>query len=245
MNSNADYLHRRKTSDQQQPDLDQTIEQLNLTQQQPTRVKPDKNQTQLSEQTTDQETDKQVNSPKLGKEFGHLPASYYLDPASEQIEGAGKLGKSITPAGYAAFGKLGIDFSKLGAAKERPTLDSRLEAIRVQRHSFDTPPTPEPDQVKLLGEKSAEQQPLKQNEKSAEQESLMLNEGVEQGKNLHENIPNNPTPQPPNGLDAEFPQERIDPSQMTLDQRIAHNRANSASPEQLEQSKQINKNLTR
>ncbi|MBR8835423.1 MAG: hypothetical protein DSM106950_15725 [Stigonema ocellatum SAG 48.90 = DSM 106950] len=48
--------------------------------------------------------------------------------------------------------------SAIGAAKERPTLDSRLEAIRAQRHSFNTPPTPEPDQVKLLGEKSAEQE---------------------------------------------------------------------------------------
>jgi hypothetical protein len=225
MNDSADYPHRRKTSDQkQQEEVDPTIEQLRLTQQQltgnsqPHQLQEQKPDPETDKQTNHQETNKHLNSPKLGREFGHLPASYYLEAASEQIPGLGEKGKNITPAGLAAFRRLGIDPTKSEPAPQSPTLDSRLAAIRAQRDSLSTPPTPEPEQIKQ-GSKGAENQE----------------------KNLHENLPNNSTPQP-SSPDAETHQEQVDPSGMTLDQRIAHNRANSATPEQ---SRQINQDLNR
>ncbi|MFN6571096.1 hypothetical protein [Dendronalium sp. ChiSLP03b] len=226
MSSSPDYPQQKRTSAQkQQEEVDQTIEQLRLIQQQST-VNQQKNQ--LSEHKPDRETDKpaeeqelnkHANSPKLGKEFGYLPASYYLEAASEQIPGLGEKGKNITPAGLVAFGRLGFDLTKSDPAPQRPTLDSRLAAIRAQRDSLSTPPTPEPEQIK---------QGIKQPEN--------------QENNLHENLPDDSTPQQPNNRDTESQHERVDPSKMTLDERIAHNRAKTATPEQ---SKQINKDLNR
>ncbi|MBD2616135.1 hypothetical protein H6G94_33660 [Nostoc punctiforme FACHB-252] len=226
MSDRPDYPQLKRTSAQkqeQEPDL--TIEQLRLIQQQST-VNQQKNQ--LSEHKPDRETDpkadppelnKHANSPKLGKEFGYLPASYYLEPASEQIPGLGEKGKNITPAGLAVFGRLGLDLTKSDPAPQHPTLDSRLAAIRAQRDSLSTPPTPEPEQIKQ-GSKEAENQE----------------------KNLDENLPDDSTLQQPSSPDAETHQERVDPSKMTLDERIAHNRATTATPEQ---SKQINQDLNR
>lgn len=226
MNNSADYPQQRKTSDQkQQEEVDQTIEQLRLIQQQST-ASQQKNQ--LDEHKPDRETNKQAypqelnkhaNSPKLGKEFGYLPASYYLEAASEQIPGLGEKGKNITPAGLAAFGRLGLDLTKSDPAPEPPKLEERLAAIRAQRDSLSTSSTPEPEQIKQ-GSKEAQNQE----------------------KNLHENLLDNSTPEQPNSPDAETHQERVDPSKMTLDERIAHNRGGTAS---LEQSKQINKDLNR
>lgn len=226
MSDRPDYPQPKRTSAQkqeQEPDL--TIEQLRLIQQQST-VNQQNNQ--LSEHKPDRETDpkaeepelnKHANSPKLGKEFGYLPASYFLEPASEQIPGLGEKGKNITPAGLAAFGRLGLDLTKSDPTSQRPTLDSRLAAIRAQRDSLSTPPTPEPEQINQ-GSKEPE------NEK----------------KNLHENLFDNSTPQQPNSRDTESQHERVDPSKMTLDERIAHNRATTPTPEQ---SKQINQDLNR
>jgi hypothetical protein len=226
MNNSADYPQRRKTSDQkQQEEVDQTIEQLRLIQQQSTasqqknqlsEYKPDR---ETNKQAEEQELNKHANSPKLGKEFGYLPASYYLEAASEQIPGLGEKGKNITPAGLAAFGRLGLDLTKSDPASEPPKLEERLAAIRAQRDSLTTPPTPEPEQIKQ-GSKEAENQE----------------------KNLDENLPNNSTPEQSSSPDAETRQERVDSSKMTLDERIAHNRAGTAT---LEQSKQINKDLNR
>jgi hypothetical protein len=226
MSSSPDHPQPKRTSAQkqeQEPDL--TIEQLRLIQQQ-SMVNQQNNQ--LSEHKPDRETDpkadppelnKHANSPKLGKEFGYLPASYYLEPASEQIPGLGEKGKNITPAGLAVFGRLGLDLTKSDPASQHPTLDSRLAAIRAQRDSLSTPPTPEPEQIK-----QGSKQP----------------ENLE--NNLHKNLPSNSTPQQPSSPDTESQHERVDPSKMTLDERIAHNRAKSATPEQ---SKQINQDLNR
>jgi hypothetical protein len=127
MSDRPDYPQPKRTSAQkqeQEPDL--TIEQLRLIQQQST-VNQQNNQ--LSEHKPDRETDKQAdsqelnkhaNSPKLGKEFGYLPASYYLEPASEQIPGLGEKGKNITPAGLAALGRLGLDLRKSDPAHNTP-----------------------------------------------------------------------------------------------------------------------------
>ncbi|WP_138505688.1 hypothetical protein [Nostoc sp. PA-18-2419] len=225
MSDRPDYPQPKRTSAQkqeQEPDL--TIEQLRLIQQQST-VNQQNNQ--LNEQQPDRENNKQadppelnkhVNSPKLGKEFGYLPASYYLEAASEQIPGLGEKGKNITPAGLAAFGRLGLDFTKSDPAPQRPTLDSRLAAIRAQRDSLSKFPTPEPEQIKQ-GSKQPENQE----------------------NNLHENLPDDSTPKP-SSPDTESHHERVDPEKMTLDERIAHNRVKTATPEQ---SKQINQDLNR
>ncbi len=226
MSDRPDHPQPKRTSAQkqeQEPDL--TIEQLRLIQQQST-VNQQNNQ--LSEHKPDRETDpktdppefnKHANSPKLGREFGYLPASYYLEPASEQIPGLGEKGKNITPAGLAVFGRLRLDLRKSDPTSQRATLDSRLAAIRAQRDSLSTPPTPEPEQIKQ-GSKLAQNQE----------------------KNLHENLPNGSTPSQPSSPDTESQHERVDPSKMTLDERIAHNKARAATPEQ---SKQINQDLNR
>jgi hypothetical protein len=226
MSDRPDYPQPKRTSAQkqeQEPDL--TIEQLRLIQQQSTlnqqnnQLQSQKPGSETDKRTDPPELNKHANSPKLGKEFGYLPASYYLEPASEQIPGLGEKGKNITPAGLAVFGRLGLDLTKSDPAPQHPTLDSRLAAIRAQRDSLSTPPTPEPEQIK---------------------QGSKLAENLE--NNLHENLPSNSTPQQPSSPDTESQHERVDPSKMTLDERIAHNRAKSATPEQ---SKQINQDLNR
>lgn len=226
MRDRPDYPQPKRTSAQkQEPEPDLTIEQLRLIQQQSTvnqqnnQLQPQKPDPETDKQTDPQELNKHANSPKLGKEFGYLPASYFLEAASEQIPGLGEKGRNITPAGLAAFGRLGLGLTKSDPTPQHTTLDSRLAAIRAQRDSLSTPPTPEPEQIKQ-GSKQPENQE----------------------NNLHENLPDNSTPQQPSSRDTEPQHERVDPSKMTLDERIAHNRAKTATPEQ---SKQINKDLNR
>ena len=62
--------------------------------------------------------------PRLKKPFERglpLPKpSYYLDAAEGQIPNAGPMGKKFTPAGYADFGRIGIDLWKMKNEKSHP-----------------------------------------------------------------------------------------------------------------------------